>query len=73
LVKIAWFDYKIIMTENPHDSEPLDPKDEKYVGEKAENSEKGTWGEDQKKRSYYYDDACGYEIYNPDIDNDEED
>lgn len=25
-----------------------------------------TWGEDQKQKSYYYDDGYGYEIYNPD-------
>ena len=27
-----------------------------------------TWAEDQQKRGYYYDDACGYETYDPDAD-----
>ncbi len=26
---------------------------------------KDTWGTDQKEKSYYYDDSYGYEIYNP--------
>lgn len=39
-------------------------------GEKTEE-EKDVWSEDQKKHRYYYDDAHGYEIYDPE--NDEED
>ncbi len=31
----------------------------------------GTWEEDQKEKSYYYDDSYGYEIYNPDEDEQE--
>lgn len=50
-------------------------KDSKKSGEKeaaespAEPREaivKDTWGADQKQKSYYYDDSYGYEIYNPD-------
>lgn len=26
---------------------------------------KDNWSEDQKTKSYYYDDSYGYEIYNP--------
>jgi hypothetical protein len=40
------------------------------TGEKEENS---SWADDQKKRGYYYDDAHGYQIYNPDEDEDDED
>jgi hypothetical protein len=47
------------MTENPHDKEDLEK-------ETDETDEKSSIVEDQKKRSYYYDDACGYEIYNAD-------
>jgi len=32
----------------------------------------GTWSEDQKKREYYYDDAHGYEKYDPGADEEEE-
>jgi hypothetical protein len=32
-----------------------------------------SWEEDQKKRGYYYDDACGYEAYEPDHDDRDED
>lgn len=35
--------------------------------------DKASWGEDQKNRGYYYDDAHGYEIFEPDDGNDEED
>ena len=30
------------------------------------------WAEDQRERGYYYDDACGYEAYDPES-GDEED
>jgi hypothetical protein len=39
--------------------------------EQKENNEKDTWGADQQEKSYYYDDSYGYEIYNPD--NEDED
>ena len=36
---------------------------------KREEVEKeGNWAEDQKEREYYYDDAHGYEEYDPDQD-----
>lgn len=31
------------------------------------------WSEDQKSRPYYYDDACGYEKYVPESDEDDRD
>ena len=38
---------------------------EKSAAEKREADEKGNWSEDQREKNYYYDDAYGYEIYNP--------
>ncbi len=35
-------------------------------------TDEANWENDQQRRSYYYDDAHGYEIYNPDEDDDEE-
>jgi hypothetical protein len=61
------------MPENPHDREDLRREDEKVSEEKENESENGAWSEDQKKRSYYYDDACGYEIYDADEDAEGED
>lgn len=61
------------MTENPHENEDLRAPGEKHSGEAETKDEKGDWAEDQKKRSYYYDDACGYEVYNPEADEREED
>jgi hypothetical protein len=29
------------------------------------------WAEDQQERGYYYDDACGYETYDPEADEEE--
>lgn len=43
------------------------------TGEQSDETEpEKTWARDQQKRSYYYDDAHGYEIYNPDEDDDED-
>ena len=44
----------------------------KDSGEKCVDDEQSSWSDDQKNRSYYYDDASGYEIYLPE-DEDEED
>ena len=52
------------MPENPPDKEDLEKED----GQPAENS---SASDDQKTRSYYYDDACGYEIYDADEDDEE--
>lgn len=41
-------------------------KEEKNIEKKSNKPKTGDAGsgsEDQKKRSYYYDDSCGYEIY----------
>ena len=45
----------------------------KSVVEESANNEKGNWSEDQQEKSYYYDDAYGYEVYHPDENEDEED
>ncbi|HEX9962331.1 MAG TPA: hypothetical protein VGB00_15460 [Pyrinomonadaceae bacterium] len=57
------------MTEKtkPHDTEA--PKE---TGEKPETGDKSSWSADQQKKSYYYDDDCGYEVYNPDEDDEED-
>ncbi|MFT3744960.1 MAG: hypothetical protein QM785_11795 [Pyrinomonadaceae bacterium] len=31
-----------------------------------------SWAEDQKTRDYYYDDSHGYQVYDPENDDDEE-
>lgn len=56
-------DYKCIMTGK---AKPQDAKQKRPEG--PEN-----WAEDQKERSYYYDDACGYETYEAENDEAEED
>lgn len=38
----------------------------------ADEEPKDTWAEDQKKREYYYDDAHGYEDFDPQEDDAEE-
>ena len=45
------------------DAEPVEPEEEKS----------GNWSEDQKRRQYYYDDAHGYEVYDPEAEGDNED
>jgi len=36
--------------------------------QKKDAPDEASWGEDQKKNQYYYDDAHGYEVYVPDED-----
>ncbi len=52
---------------------PENTKEDQQIQEDCgESPEKSVPGEDQTKRSYYYDDACGYEIYSEEADDDEE-
>lgn len=44
---------------------PKKPKSEEVAG-------KDTWSEDQKEREYYYDDAHGYEAYDPEEEGDDD-
>ena len=60
------------MTENPLKNEDLRPPREKLCEEDAEKDENAAGSEDRQKRSYYYDDAHGYEIYAPDEDEEED-
>lgn len=46
---------------------------EKPLAKKSEADVKANWSEDQKEKSYYYDDSYGYEVYNPDEEEDIED
>lgn len=48
-------------------------KEDEFENETCENKDAGNWSEDQKNRSYYYDDSYGYEIYNPDEDDEDGD
>ena len=61
------------MTENPQGKEELEEKPEKLCEELEETGKKSLWSEDQKARGYYYDDAHGYEIYDPEEDEQDED
>jgi hypothetical protein len=61
------------MPENPHEKEKLTESEEKPSAKQEKSDKNGAWSEDQKKRGYYYDDACGYEIYDADEEEKEED
>ncbi len=60
------------MPEKPQEKKSTIEEIEKTDDEKSETGDESAWSSDQEKRSYYYDDACGYEIYQPD-EEDEED
>ncbi len=64
LVKKFCFDYKGIMQENTKEDKKTEKKREKPP-------EKPSSSEDETPRNYYYDDACGYEVYT-DEDEDED-
>lgn len=60
------------MPEKPENKDFTDSAKNKSEENCEDASGKDSWSEDQKNRSYYYDDASGYEIYLPE-DEDEED
>ena len=60
------------MPENPHEKIHLDKETEKFSEEKEKISEKPSSDKIPTTRSYYYDDACGYEIYTDEDDDDDE-
>ena len=45
---------------------------EKTTAEECEKDDEGNWSRDQREKSYYNDDSYGYEIYNPDEEDDDE-
>lgn len=45
---------------------------EREEQEKCETEDRDSWSKDQQEKGYYYDDAHGYEIYQPE-EEDEED
>lgn len=52
---------------------PKTPKEKREIEkDKNEERENSSWGEDQKTREYYYDDAHGYEVYHSEEDEKEE-
>jgi hypothetical protein len=59
------------MPEKPPERKDVPRKREKTAA-KSENDEQGTWEQDQRGKSYYYDDSYGYEIYNPDEDDEDD-
>ena len=60
----------------PEKTKPKEDGEKKEVpakdSDETDAADESVWQRDQKKKSYYYDDAHGYEIYNPDEDEDEE-
>ena len=50
---------------------PKESTNEPDKGEK-ESPRTENWAKDQQDRGYYYDDACGYELYDPEDEDDEE-
>lgn len=41
--------------------------------ENCKTNEQGNWSKDQQNKGYYYDDNYGYEVYNPEADEEKED
>jgi hypothetical protein len=54
------------------ESRKKEEKREVVESQKPGTGDEDSWSTDQKRRGYYYDDACGYEIYNPDEEENEE-
>jgi hypothetical protein len=56
----------------PEKTKPHGTPAPKETEETPETGDKSSWSADQKEKSYYYDDDCGYEVYNPDEDDEED-
>ena len=58
----------------PETTKEKNEKEKKRVENERANDEKdeGAWSKDQREKGYYYDDDHGYEIYNPDEDDEED-
>lgn len=56
----------------PEKTKPKEKDNCKTPEDSSEENEPGAWSRDQREKSYYYDDAHGYEIYNPDEDEEED-
>ena len=61
------------MSKKPKEKNDADAKAEDLPENDSETGDKDSWSEAQKKKSYYYDDAHGYEIYNADEDDEDSD
>lgn len=61
------------MPEKPKEKSDKAEESENSPDEKPETGDEDSWSRAQKERSYYYDDAHGYEIYNPDEDDEDDD
>ncbi len=60
------------MPEKPKEEKDTQNETEKLSEKNRENKGDGNWSEDQREKSYYYDDAHGYEVYNLNEDDDED-
>lgn len=52
---------------------PRKPKEKVPDDKHRECGDKTAWTEDQKEREYYYDDAHGYEVFDPSEESDDDD
>ncbi len=50
-----------------------DKEIEEISQEKPELGDESSWSKDQIERSYYYDDSTGYQKYDPDKDDEDDD
>lgn len=56
---------------NPEEKSATEMKDTNEGGD-SDSVKESSWEHDQKNRDYYYDDTCGYAVYEPEPDEDEE-
>lgn len=54
------------------ETQKREEESEKIESQKPETGDETSWSEDQKKRGYYYDDACGYEVYHDEEEDEDE-
>ncbi len=55
----------------PEKTKPNEADEKEKPPENCETKDDDNLSKDQREKSYYYDDSYGYEIYNPDDDEDD--
>lgn len=61
------------MPEKTKPKTEITPLNEIEPAKADQNETNESWSADQQKHSYYYDDSYGYEVYDPERDDDETD
>lgn len=56
----------------PEKTKQNEADEKENLSENRDRKNDDNWSKDQREKSYYYDDSYGYEVYNPDEDEEDD-